>query len=298
MIINHPKTLRGRTLMRLASMVTICITASLALAFGVRAQSPSSTDKAAGKSAVAPAAKPVKSWPKESVEADVSARRIAVTSNFSGTRILLFGAVENSRQTAHNAGYYDLAVALVGPTEDIVARRKSNVAGIWINTASQKFKAVPSYYAVISTRPLDEIAGNPVLWQYTIGFDSLRLRPDGKTSEKELKAYQKAIVRLKRKRKLYREAAYGVAFIGKSLFRATVDLPANVTVGKFHARVFLFRNGELINSTTAEFDLQRAGFEDVVYNFAFQMPFWYGVVAVIVAVMAGLIASAVFRKGK
>src|SRR5262245_50311965 len=44
---------------------------------------------------------------KESLEADVSARNIAVTSNFNGTEILVFGAVDGSQQPSAESGYYD-----------------------------------------------------------------------------------------------------------------------------------------------------------------------------------------------
>src|SRR5262249_6745225 len=41
---------------------------------------------------------------KESVEADVSARNIAITSNFNGTEIVVFGAVDGSQQPSAESG--------------------------------------------------------------------------------------------------------------------------------------------------------------------------------------------------
>ena len=42
--------------------------------------------------------------------------------------------------------------------------------------------------------------------------------------------------------------------------------------------------------------LQRAGVERVVHNFAFIYPMSYGLIAVLIAVLSGLLASAYFRR--
>ena len=95
---------------------------------------------------------------KESIEADVSARNIAVTSDFNGTQIVVFGAVDGSQQPSAESGYYDVIIVVEGVPSRMVVRRKGNVAGLWLNTASVIFDNVPSYYAVASNRPIDEIA--------------------------------------------------------------------------------------------------------------------------------------------
>jgi uncharacterized protein (TIGR02186 family) len=97
---------------------------------------------------------PAKAEMRETVQADVSTRRVAVTASFSGTEIVVFGAVDNSRQTSAEAGLYDVVIVLVGTPSRLVARRKANVAGIWINVQSLVFDSVPSYYAIVSARSM------------------------------------------------------------------------------------------------------------------------------------------------
>lgn len=233
---------------------------------------------------------------RETIEADVSTRTIAVDAGFAGTQVVIFGTVENSRQVSPDARIYDVAVVIAGPREEIVSRRKSNVGGIWVNTASCGFKDVASYYAVVTTRPIGDIAPRPLLWQHGIGFENMRFATDDKLGSKELEDYRDAVLRIKTAQGLYREVPRGVAFIGKSLFRATVDLPANVTIGEFTALIFLFRDGELLSTFKTRLGLEREGIEQTIYSFAFRQPFWYGVVAVGFALLAGLIASQVFRR--
>ena len=98
---------------------------------------------------------PAEAAPRETVQADVSSRSVSVTSSFTGTQIVVFGAVDHSRQPSAESGLYDIVIVLEGTPTRLVARRKSNVAGIWINTHSITFESVPSYYAILSTRPLE-----------------------------------------------------------------------------------------------------------------------------------------------
>ncbi len=55
-------------------------------------------------------------------------------------------------------------------------------------------------------------------------------------------------------------------------------------------------HGELLSAHIARVTLQRAGVERVVHNFAFRAPFSYGIIAVVLAVLSGLLASAFFRR--
>jgi uncharacterized protein (TIGR02186 family) len=198
---------------------------------------------------------------KEAVQADVSARNVAVTSSFNGIEIVIFGAVDNSQQPSAESGYYDVMIVVEGVPGRIVVRRKNNVAGLWLNTSSATFDVVPSYYAIASTRPIDEITSEDFRASHGVGFQHLRFMPAfGQTqalSTEDLKEFRQAIVRLKEKQGLYIQDNFRVAFIGKSLFRATIELPANVTVGPFETRVYLLREEKLLSQYTVRLNLER-----------------------------------------
>ncbi|MEZ5775540.1 MAG: TIGR02186 family protein [Hyphomicrobiaceae bacterium] len=233
---------------------------------------------------------------RESIEADVSTRNISVETDFTGSQVVVFGTIENSRQISADQGLYDIAVVIEGPREALQTRRKSNVAGIWINTSMIRFDDVPSYYALVTTRPVTEIAPKPVLYQHGIGFENLRFQTSAQLGVKELEDFREAIFRIKRRQSLYLDQPRGVAFIGRSLFRASVDLPANVSVGQFTAWIYLFRGGDLLSTFKTKLGLERGGFEREVHNLAFRQPFVYGLAAVGFALVAGLLASMAFRR--
>lgn len=237
---------------------------------------------------------------RENVQADVSTRSVAVTSSFNGTEIVVFGAVDYSRQTSAEAGIYDIVIVLEGTPTRLVARRKSRVGGVWINTNSITFESVPSYYAIVSTRPLDELADPIALRENDIGFDYVRMTPvkgwETGLSTADLEDFKSSVIRLKQRDKLYIEEEFGVSFIGRSLFRATIELPANVPVGPLDARIYLFRDGRLLSTWRSQVNLRREGLERFLYAFAFDFPLIYGVFTVALSVAAGLAASAAFRR--
>ncbi|MDX2265566.1 MAG: TIGR02186 family protein [Hyphomicrobiales bacterium] len=237
--------------------------------------------------------------PPEGLQTDLSSHEVLIETNFSGVRVIIFGAVDNSRQPSADSGLYDVVVTLRGPDETIVARRKERVAGLWVNNRAMAFRDAPSFYAVLSTRPLADIAPPPVLRKYGLGFESLALIPahseNGYDGE-DFALFRDAVIQLKREQKLYVEAPSGVDFVGRSLFRGAFDLPANVPTGEFTADIFLFSGGRLLSVDETRVTIGKAGFGQFVHATAVGSPLLYGVGAVVIAVISGLIASAMFRK--
>lgn len=236
----------------------------------------------------------------EGVEVDVSTRSVAVTSTFSGTEIIAFGAVERSRQTSPEAGYYDVAIVFAGENGTAVVRSKNQVAGIWINTDSLDFNNVPSFYGIVSSRQLSEITDEATLHKLNLGFEDIKMTPvltgKEKLNEAQIADFKAGLIRLKVKNGLFVSNDFGLAFVGKSLFRATMRLPANIPIGRLTATTYLFHDGKLLTSDVAHVTLERQGSERLIYSFARNYPLYYGLSAVIIAIVAGIAASAVFPK--
>ncbi len=238
--------------------------------------------------------------PAERVEADVSARAIAVTAAFKGSEIIVFGAVDNSRQPSPESGYYDVVVAIEGGSLPSTVRRKSNIGGIWINDTEAKYETLPAFYALATTRPLEEITDTELLAKHNIGVGNLRITPEAKTTSAltaaDLRDFTSALTRLKDRDGLYDRDDYGVLFTGRSLFRSTIELPANVPVGNLVARVYLFREGTLLSKFTTRVSLERAGVERWIYDAAHQHAWLYGIFTVFVAMSCGFAAAKFFGR--
>jgi uncharacterized protein (TIGR02186 family) len=232
---------------------------------------------------------------REEVQSELSTREISIQSNFTGIEILIYGSVDFSQTKAPDQGVYDVIIVIRSPSQPLVARRKERAGPIWVNSPGRVFPSVPGFYAALSTRPFRAITSDATLKELGIGLANLHFGrytqgdPDEET-------FRSAVIRLKEKQNLFQEHDDGVVFIGRSLFRATVDLPVHVPTGRYTADVYLFRDGQLVSKNQSTLEVNKAGFEQMVYRLAFTHPFIYGVLAVLIAVLAGLAGWTFFRR--
>ena len=232
--------------------------------------------------------------PREEVVSDISTREISIQSNFTGIEILIFGSVDFSG-AAPDQDIYDVVVVLRAPDQAIVARRKERMAGIWVNGPGKIYPTVPGFYAVLSTRPLRAITSDETLETLGIGLNNIDFGRVTKSGPDE-ETFRSTVVRLKEQQRLFQEHDDGVAFVGRSLFRATVDLPVNVPIGRYTANVYLFRDGQIVSKNQSTLEVSKAGFERMIYLLAFNHPLIYGLLAVALAMLAGLAGWAAFRR--
>lgn len=247
-----------------------------------------------GAMALAALIMPASAQPKsESVEADMSSREIAITSDFTGAEIVVFGSVDGSRQPERDSGYYDVIMVIRGPSETVVARKKERFAGIWINGAAEGVTELPSFYAVLSTRPLDQIASAETLRRYGVEFDP---NPRSWGDVQMADEFADAIVRIKKRDGLYVEDASAVQFLGRSLFRGNITLPVKVSEGEYTAIIFLLQDGNLLSRDDVTLTVTKEGLERIVETLAFDRPWVYGFLAVLLAVATGFAGWMLFGR--
>jgi uncharacterized protein (TIGR02186 family) len=219
--------------------------------------------------------------------ADLSSHLVAITTRFSGSEVLLFGAVE---------GEGDVVVVVRGPEERVVVRRKARDLGIYVNRKSMGFDHVPSFYFVAASGDLDKLLPTAERARAEIGTDYLRLVPDETRDPATVARYREALIRNKLAEGLYGRATAKVSFLGARLFRVDVHFPSNVPVGTYQVEVFLFRHGAAVGAQTTPLVVGKAGLDADIYDFAHRQAAAYGALAVAIALLAGWLAGAIFRR--
>lgn len=234
---------------------------------------------------------------KETIDIGVSTHEIAITSDFSGADLTVFGALDNADSFLQTVGQYDIVVTLEGPKTDVILRKKERVAGIWINKQSMTFDSVPESYSLASTRVIDTISTPLELSNVSIGISDIRLAPNNYIgSLNDLANFREAFRRLKQADGLFQSNEGGVRFVSPSLFRATLRLPANVPNGVHIVHAYLFKSGQFVMEKKLPLRVTKTGFEQAITDAAHQNPFFYGVFSVILAVITGWGASMIFRR--
>jgi uncharacterized protein (TIGR02186 family) len=220
--------------------------------------------------------------------ADLSAHLVAITTGFTGTKVLLFGTT---------GGTGDVVVVVRGPESAEAVRRKGRKAGIWVNEAEMIFEKVPSYYVVAASRPLSEFLPERVAEREQIGIRNLRISPPEDAKPAEVERFRAALIRNKQRVSLYSVQPQPISFLGNRLFRTDMYFPANAPVGTYLVRVFLLQDGEVVSAEITPLVVSKIGFEAGVFDFAHRHSLAYGVLAILIAVVAGWTASVAFHKG-
>ncbi len=232
----------------------------------------------------------------ETLIVTLSRPTIAVRSNFTGSQIVVFGGIERDGMSVARRGY-DIVAVVRGPALDTTVRRKDRVMGLWINRGSERHEALPGYYAVLSNRPLEDIASDRLRRSLIIGAETL-VNPTASSEGEPVPPtrFGRALLEQREADQLYVEIEKGVSFLGRAMFRGTAILPASVPIGTYTVDVHLFSGGALLTSETAEFQLRKEGFEQIVTSVSREQPALYGLGTIALAFFTGWLGSVIFRR--
>jgi uncharacterized protein (TIGR02186 family) len=219
--------------------------------------------------------------------AALSDHLVAVTTGFSGSDVLLFGTTD---------GQGDVVVVVRGPEDIATVHRKGRSLGIWVNEADMAFAEVPGFWAIATSRPLEEILPEGVIAAHQLDLQHLRLTPLEPTSLRRIAEFRAALIRNRQREGLYAADPEQIVFLGNRLFRSNLWIPANAPIGTYTVAVFLVLDGDVVSAETTPLIVGKVGFEAQVFDFAHRRAPLYGIVAVLLAAVAGWMANLAFRK--
>ncbi|HUQ13108.1 MAG TPA: TIGR02186 family protein [Novosphingobium sp.] len=224
---------------------------------------------------------------------EISQHEVQVRQGFTGTELLLFGAILNP-QGQRAARGYDIVVVLKGPVESIVLREKQKVAGVWINADSTEFRSAPTFFAVAASRPIAEIVDPRTAAIYELGLPWLQLSPIGAIDPAEQARFSAGLVDLMRRQGLYQQNEDAVTVSGGVLYQARIDLPSTVQTGMYTAETFAIQRGQVVTAASTTVEVRKLGFERFVALAADRESLWYGLFAVVISVGMGWVAGRLF----
>lgn len=229
----------------------------------------------------------------EAIVAELSQTRVSITANFDGSEILVFGAVK--REAPLPEGELDVVITVLGPLEPIVVRRKSRVAGIWVNTASVEVDAAPTFYAIATTGPLAAVMSDTEDLRHKVSI-ARAIRSVGAPQDvTDSESFTEALIRIRQDTGLYQLEEGGVRLKDATLFDTAFALPANLTEGEYRTRIFLTRDGTVIDRYETTISVSKVGLERYLFALAHDSPALYGLLSLLIAIAAGWGASSAFR---
>lgn len=227
----------------------------------------------------------------ERVVLGLSQDEVAITANFTGSEILIFGAVRREAPVPSDSNL-GVIVTVSGPSLPVTVRRKERRLGIWVNTDAVEVDAAPSFYAVATSAPLEDILTHVEDLRHSVSIPRAIRSVGADISGTE--NFTEALIRIRAASDSYQLLEGAVDLEEQTLFRTEVILPANLTEGDYATRIFLTRNGKVIDEYRTVIPVNKVGLERWLYELSRDNAALYGIMALIIAIAAGWGASAAF----
>ena len=229
----------------------------------------------------------------EEIVSGVSQSGVSITTNFDGASILVYGAALRDRP-APTWPLMEVIITVEGPSTPLMIRKKDYVAGIWLNRGSVKITAAPSFYAVASTKAVADILLPSEDAKYHITIPQTIDTAAAPSADQT--PYIEALQRIRQASGSFVLAPESVLLLRQALFRTDISLPANLVEGPYMVRIFLTRGGEVVDMQESQIDVQKAGLERTLYRLAMEQPLIYGLLSLLMAMVAGWGAQELFKR--
>ncbi|PWG17652.1 TIGR02186 family protein [Salibaculum griseiflavum] len=230
----------------------------------------------------------------EQVVLGLSRDEVAITATFDGSDILIFGAIKREEPIPEDSNL-EVIIALAGPSEPITVRRKDRVAGIWVNVDAVEVDEAPSFYAVLSSAPMETALRQVEDLRHDITIPRAIRSVGAPMNVTDAEAFTEALIRIRAGAGLYQVLENAVDLEEDTLFRGQVTLPANLTEGPYRTRIFLTRDGNVVDIYETSIAVNKVGLERWLYELSRNQPLIYGLMSLAIAIAAGWGASAAFR---
>ena len=229
----------------------------------------------------------------ESVVIGMDKEKVAITATFDGSQILLFGAVKRDKPAP--VGDLQVIITVAGPSERISVHRKSKVLGIWMNTETVEVDAAPSFYAVATSSNFLSTISDTEDLRYKVSIPRAIRSVGAPMNVLDAVSFSEAVIRIRKEQGLYKLLENTVEIDEQTLFRTSIDMPADISEGDYTARILLTRNGNVIDEFSTVIDVRKVGLERLLFNMSRENPLAYGLMSLAIAIFAGWAASLLFR---
>lgn len=232
----------------------------------------------------------------EEIVAGLSQSAVSITADFTGSEILVYGAVKRYAPVAAGSGPLRVIITVQGPDEPLTVRRKDRSYGIWINSAAVEIDHAPSFYTISTSAPLREILTETEDMRHAITLPRA-IRAVGISGQADnAPAFTEALQRIRLADGRYRLEENTISLTEETLFRTDVALPAALSDGSYFVRIFLIRDGKVIDTLKRAIWVRKAGLERFLFETAHGQPLLYGLASLAIAAFAGWAASALFAR--
>jgi uncharacterized protein (TIGR02186 family) len=228
------------------------------------------------------------------MDMSLSQSRVEMGMTYDGEKIAVSGTAPAGSQVAV------LLVSKENPP--LKLSRKGRVGLFWMSVKQLEACNLPYLYRLYTSAPLASLAPSATTKGLDLGYGTLEGELvtkclSGEPTTDDADVLFKGFLQLKEDAGLYgvRETSLTVGPTGA--FEQAVELPDRAQPGGYYVHVYAFKDGRLVASATRELSAEKVGLDAWLYKTARENGLFYGVMAVVVALGAGLGTGMIFKKG-
>jgi uncharacterized protein (TIGR02186 family) len=222
--------------------------------------------------------------------------KVRMGVSYNGVEVSISGQVPSDSE---------VVVRVQGRPEEQKLKKKGRVLGLlWMNKRAIQIDNVPSVFLQYPSTALAERAQHrPEQWdRLGLGFEALKKRAHIRPSTEDKDVLFSEYVKLKEKAGLYGNVRNTVHYKdsgeGLKSFTCVAPLPSNLAQGEYTIEAVAVKDGAIVARGEVPIDAAEVGITAELSSLAFHHGTLYGVLAVLVALVAGSLTGVIFKGGK
>jgi uncharacterized protein (TIGR02186 family) len=230
----------------------------------------------------------------QALTCSVTPDTIPITFSYHGAQLTI---------TGQSAGTDDLIVTITSDPVDTALKYKEKVGGlVWMKKGTLEFKGAPRIYLLHSTAALDRILVAAERNLHLLGYDALRgeIRIEDSAGNPADGKWFDEYLKFKKEEKVYDIQEGSVVRqhgVEGNTYQVKVAWPYQAPPGTYQVEVIAARDGQVVDRASTHFEVKSVGITAALSKMAFEHAAWYGIMAVVIALLAGLAVGAIFKKG-
>ncbi len=222
------------------------------------------------------------------------------------------------KQIDINLTYHGATLTVTGesaPGDDLVIRIGNKAApahykyigkagGIfWMKKGNITFKNVPGVYILASSGKLESILDPEAMKANLLGYAAIKATAEIEEGNPGLSKnearWKNEFIRFKEKQNLYtiHPGTVTIQPGQTNTYRVEVPWPFQAPPGTYSIEAMAIRNGKVAERARTDFTVARTGMVAKLTDLAFNKPALYGIMAVVIAIIAGFAVGMIFKKG-
>lgn len=206
----------------------------------------------------------------------------------------------NLKITGKSDANDEIIIKISSPPTESSLKFMGKVAGLfWMKVGDMEFKPVSNVYMLYTTGAIDKIANPEERTRSMVGYDAIKAQVEITSSKGPVDKdrWFSEFIKFKEKDKIYGIHEGAVIKDGKGGFSTTVDWPYQAPPGEYKVSVLAIREGKVYAEASQKLVVKTSGMITLLSDLAFKNPAIYGVIAIVIAILAGLGVGIVFKGG-